>query len=226
MEVNEPFSSCIVCEKSWRHWQKIPFCFRKDKREGQSSQVLTRNHSSVAEETPTAFKQQHILTYFNIFSFTNHKQWRQKKRTWTSPRHLVGFTSVLWHVYNTKFSSWASCCSFLLCPSTVLLPHPSCLSSALFQPGSRSALPKAWWAQGRAVAVTWGIPHYSWGQEHIVPFFAPHLQCQGMIPGILVFYCRHSLDICISASHFRGSLYSQEKETGTFRVWYQNCCRH
>lgn len=185
VEVNEPFFSCIVCEKSWRHWQKIPFCFGKDKRKGHSSQVLTRNHSSVAEETPTACKQQHILTYFH---FTNYRQWRQKRRSWTSPRHLVGFTSILWHVYNTKFSSWAataaSSCGH---PQCFFLPHPSCLSSASFQPGPPSALPKAWWAQGRAVAATWGIPHYFWGQKHFVPFCASHLQCQGMIPGILVF---------------------------------------
>lgn len=38
--------------------KKIPLCFRKDKRKGQSSQILTRNRSSVAEETPTASQQQ------------------------------------------------------------------------------------------------------------------------------------------------------------------------
>lgn len=169
VEVNEPFSSCIVCEKSWRHWQKIPFCFRKDKRKGQSTQILTRNHSSVAEETPTASKHQ-----------PHHSQLQAVKAeegVWTSPRHLVGFTSV-WHVFNTKSSSWASYCSFLLWPSTVLLHHPSCLCSALLQPGAPSALPKAWWI--RAVAVTWG-------KEHFVSFFAPHLQYERVIPGILVF---------------------------------------
>lgn len=50
-EANEPSSSCTAFEKSWRHCQKIPSCFRKDKENGESSQISTSNHSPCRRNT-------------------------------------------------------------------------------------------------------------------------------------------------------------------------------
>lgn len=75
-EANEPSSSCMACENSWRHWQKIHSCFRKDKKKGQSSQILTSNYSPCRRNTNS------IQAAIKSFTFTGSEGSRR------GPEHL------------------------------------------------------------------------------------------------------------------------------------------
>lgn len=190
MEVNEPFSSCIVYVKSWRHWQKIPFCFRKDKRKGQSSQIFTRNHSSVAEETPTASKQR-----------PNRSQWQAVKAeeedlnipktfgrihfySLACLQHKILFLGQLLQLPPVAIQG-ASTASQLLVFSIIPSWTIHCSPKGLVGSGQGSS------SHLRATSLLLRARAFG-------AILCPSSQCQGMIPGILVFSCRHSLNICIT----------------------------
>lgn len=179
-EANEPSSSWMACEKSWRHCQKTPSCFRKEKEKYQSSQILASSHSPCrrntnisqvatnhshsqavkAEEENLSTSKMFGRIYFSLLGMST---------TWMSipgPATLVSFCSLPIHSARPlQMLGW---------------------SPARVWPEPPTALPKAWWLQARAAAFTVGQPHYFWGQDHLVPFLGPRLQL-GMIPSIFIF---------------------------------------
>lgn len=160
----------------------MPSCFRKEKEKCQSSQILASNcspcrrnanisqaatnhsHSQAvkAEEENLSTSKTFGRIYFSLLGMSTMRM------SIPGPDTLVSFCSLPIHSARPlQMLGW---------------------SPALFWPGPPTALPKAWWAQVGAVAFTVGQPHYFGWQDHLVPFLGPDLQCQGMIPSILVFW--------------------------------------